>query len=119
MRAISYVVIFGGCSDNQREPLLVDALDRGRPGLSDGTRTVAEILDQFESERSASPESDSLNWIEMLFRSGLLGLRSQISRSGRTGKTLPHHDLQARPLPWGRNGQQECRLTPRQTPNTT
>ena len=73
----SYVVVFGSHSDDSREPLLVDASTARALELSDGTRTVAEVLAQLESEGTTSLESDSLDWVEMLFRSGLLTLRSK------------------------------------------
>jgi len=75
-RGPSYIVAFAGGVDG-REPLLVDRKTARILQLSDGTRTVAEILEQLSRERLITKKKDEVTWIEGLFAAGLVRLISK------------------------------------------
>jgi hypothetical protein len=58
-----------------RNPLLVDHATVRILELSDGTRTVAEILEQLKQEDELLQTENDLEWIETLFLDGLVRLR--------------------------------------------
>jgi hypothetical protein len=69
----SYVVVFR--KDANRNPLIVDAMTARFLELIDGCKTVDEILRQLNRECSISTSANWTQWIENLFRRGLIGLR--------------------------------------------
>jgi hypothetical protein len=69
----SYVVVFP--KDANRNPLVVDAMTARFLELIDGCKTVDEILHQLHRECSLSTSVSWAQWIENLFRWGLIGLR--------------------------------------------
>jgi glycosyltransferase involved in cell wall biosynthesis len=69
----SYVVVFP--KDANRNPLIVDAMTARFVELIDGCKTVDEILQQLDRECSISTSVSWAQWIENLFRWGLIGLR--------------------------------------------
>jgi hypothetical protein len=69
----SYVVVFR--KDANRNPLIVDAMTARFVELIDGCKTVDEILGQLDREYSVSTSVSWAQWIEDLFRWGLIGLR--------------------------------------------
>jgi hypothetical protein len=69
----SDVVVFQ--KDANRNPLIVDAMTARFVELIDGCKTVDEILRQLDRERSISTSINREQWIENLFRWGLIGLR--------------------------------------------
>jgi glycosyltransferase involved in cell wall biosynthesis len=74
-RSRSYLVAFAQSDDAQREPLLVDGLTARILQLSDGTRTVADIVSQLDCHSGNSEIGNNLKWIENLFVSGLIHLQ--------------------------------------------
>jgi glycosyltransferase involved in cell wall biosynthesis len=72
----SAIVTFRGSNGVTREPLLIDNCTARILQLSDGTRTVAEIVGELEDEYAGSNEND-LEWIEHLFLSGLIRLQQR------------------------------------------
>jgi hypothetical protein len=56
-------------------PLLVDGLTARILELSDGTRTVATMVDELRDHGGEVKSGDHLQWIEELVRRGLLGLQ--------------------------------------------
>jgi glycosyltransferase involved in cell wall biosynthesis len=71
----SYVVAFGGNHDGQREPLHIDRLTARVLELSDGKRTISEIVRQLQHENHTAEMGDVVRWIENLFVCGLVGLQ--------------------------------------------
>ena len=69
----SYVIVFR--SEANRNPLIVDAMTARLLELVDGRKTVGEILRQLDREDSISTSESWAQWIENLFRWGLIGLR--------------------------------------------
>jgi len=69
----SYVVVFG--KEANRNPLIVDAMTARFLELVDGRKTVDEILRQLDREDSISTSVSWAQWIENLFRWGLIGLQ--------------------------------------------
>jgi glycosyltransferase involved in cell wall biosynthesis len=68
----SYVVVFR--KDANRSPLIVDAMTARFVELADGCKTVDEIIRQLDRECSISTSVSWAQWIENLFRWGLIGL---------------------------------------------
>ncbi len=73
----SYMVVD---TRGQREPVLVDEMSARFLQLSDGTRTVGEIISGLNR---ASTADDTLAWVENLLMWGFIGLR-QPEADGRT-----------------------------------
>ena len=77
----SHIVVFGCFHEKRRDPLLVDELTACILRLSDGTLTTSEILEKLdpESETSSTTDklgrNDNIEWIENLFRLGLVLLQ--------------------------------------------
>jgi glycosyltransferase involved in cell wall biosynthesis len=69
----SHMIVF--CGNAHREPLLVDTSTARFLELSNGKRTVREILRQLHRERNDAVADDDLEWAENLFRWGLIWLR--------------------------------------------
>jgi glycosyltransferase involved in cell wall biosynthesis len=69
----SYVVVFR--KEVNRNPLIVDAMTAWFLELVDGRRTVDEIVRQLDREASTSTSASWEQWIENLFRWGLIGLQ--------------------------------------------
>jgi hypothetical protein len=69
----SYVVVFR--KNANRTPLIVDAMTARFLELVDGRKTVAEILRQLDRGASIWTSASQVQWIENLFRWGLIGLR--------------------------------------------
>src|SRR5215471_15129376 len=69
----SYVIVFR--SEANRNPLIVDAMTARLLELVDGRKTVGEILRQLDREDSISTSVSWAQWVENLFRWGLIGLR--------------------------------------------
>jgi glycosyltransferase involved in cell wall biosynthesis len=78
----SYVVAFGGNQNGRREPLHIDRLTARVLELSDGKRTISEILRQLQHENHISEMGDGVRWIENLFVCGLVGLQEAVSPAG-------------------------------------
>jgi glycosyltransferase involved in cell wall biosynthesis len=70
----SFLVVFGCVDGLRREPLLVDGYTAQTLKLSDGTRTVSEILQQLAHGNGKLTLNDDIKWIEDLFILGLLHL---------------------------------------------
>ena len=71
----SFVVVFAQADGQRPDPLLVDGLTARTLELSDGSRTAGEIARQLaRGQRQGAPAHD-LEWLEELFRRGLIGLR--------------------------------------------
>jgi glycosyltransferase involved in cell wall biosynthesis len=75
-----HVAVFGASDQGQRGPLLVDAMTARILELSDGTRTVAEIVGKLAKGKVT--EQVILEWIESLFVRDLISLREAEPRSG-------------------------------------
>jgi hypothetical protein len=73
----SYLVAFRATDGDQRGPLVVDELTARILRLSDGTRTVADILGQLGRPQNHE-KSSNISWIEGLFVHGLLALRDAL-----------------------------------------
>jgi glycosyltransferase involved in cell wall biosynthesis len=75
----SHIAIFGRSEGGRRSPLLVDALTARILELSDGTRTVADILGDSifgDLDQAADPSAGPvIKWIENLFVHGLVSLQ--------------------------------------------
>jgi len=69
----SYVVVFR--KEANRNPLIVDAMTAQFLELVDGRKTVDEILRQLDREDSILTSASWAQWIENLFRWGLIGLQ--------------------------------------------
>ena len=70
----SHLVLFGPGKGTRRDPLLVDSLTARILSASDGSRTAGDIAALLQRE-DGHPAAKSLEWIEELFLSGLIGLR--------------------------------------------
>jgi glycosyltransferase involved in cell wall biosynthesis len=68
----SYIIAFARGGEAGRGPLVVDAATARILQLSDGTRSVAEILDLVEG--GSRPATGDCGWIENLFLEGLISL---------------------------------------------
>jgi glycosyltransferase involved in cell wall biosynthesis len=71
----SHVVVFGRSGGARRSPLIVDAVTARILELSDGTRTVSDILRELDRESGLSASQDA-TWIERIFVEGLVSLRA-------------------------------------------
>jgi glycosyltransferase involved in cell wall biosynthesis len=71
----SYIVVFGSTQERRRQPLLVDAVTARILRLSDGTRTVSEIIEILKGE--VPTEMTDIKWIENLFLCGLICLQDE------------------------------------------
>jgi glycosyltransferase involved in cell wall biosynthesis len=69
----SYVVVFQ--QEANRDPLIVDTMTGRFLALVDGRKTVSEILRQLDQGGSILTSGNWAQWIENLFRWGLIGLR--------------------------------------------
>jgi glycosyltransferase involved in cell wall biosynthesis len=98
----SYLVTFAASDDEQRDPLLVDALTARILELSDGTRTAAEIIGQLDHS-GPSATDDNLMWIERLFLCGLIRLQDTRVVPAFTGSSHPSGLRDAR-APGGQPG---------------
>jgi glycosyltransferase involved in cell wall biosynthesis len=79
----SHVVVFGRSGDARRSPLFVDAVTARILALSDGTRTVSDILQELNRKPGFSGGPD-LTWIERIFVEGLVSLQAEhTARPGR------------------------------------
>jgi hypothetical protein len=91
----SYLVAFRATDGDRRGPLVVDELTARILTLSDGTRTVSDLLRELDRGRQNPAKSSNIKWIEGLFVHGLLSLREDLPvpravppRSrGRTGRS--------------------------------
>jgi glycosyltransferase involved in cell wall biosynthesis len=83
----SYIAVFGSSHGQRRQPLLVDDLTAQIIKLSDGTKTVSEIIKELSND-FGSTELDQLNWMENLFVQGLLQLR-EVRTNSRDSKLYP------------------------------
>jgi glycosyltransferase involved in cell wall biosynthesis len=83
----SYIIAFAG-QDEAREPLLIDRKTTRILELSDGSRTVAEILERLKLERLLTKADDELAWIEGLFVGGLVRLVSRQDGVSEATNTL-------------------------------
>ena len=79
----SHVVVFGRSGDARRSPLFVDDLTARILELSDGSRTVSDVLRELDREGGLSAGRD-LAWIERIFVEGLISLQAE--RSPRAGR---------------------------------
>ena len=75
--ARSYIVVFGQCQKAPRQPLLVDSLTARILKLSDGRRTVSEIVTELDSHAGSPTAADNMKWIEGLFVHRLLSLQNE------------------------------------------
>jgi hypothetical protein len=73
VRRPSYAVAFAG-APQRREPLVVDETTARILQLSDGTRTVAQIVDALVDSADRTAARECAEWIERLFVNDLLGL---------------------------------------------
>jgi glycosyltransferase involved in cell wall biosynthesis len=71
----SYIVVFGRSMERQREPLLVDTITAQILRLSDGTRTVSDIIGALNLGSGPASENKNIDWFEKLFVQGLLWLQ--------------------------------------------
>jgi len=71
----SHVVVFGRADGARRSPLVVDALTARILELSDGRRTVSDILHEINVKRGR-PAGEGLDWIEHIFVEGLVSLQA-------------------------------------------
>jgi glycosyltransferase involved in cell wall biosynthesis len=88
----SYMVVFAG--EGAREPVVVDLLTARILELSDGTRTVRDIIAQLKLENALSAGiGDELGWIETLFIEGLVRLRHPDAAGRRKHDATPDHPI--------------------------
>jgi glycosyltransferase involved in cell wall biosynthesis len=74
----SYILAFACPDGERRNPLVVDAITAQILTLSDGTRTVAEVVGALKNQDRHSTESDRLGWMEGLFgEHGLISLHDK------------------------------------------
>jgi hypothetical protein len=74
----SYIVAFACPDGERRNPLVVDGTTARILMLSDGTRTVSEVVGALKNQDDHSTESDRLEWMEGLFvEHGLISLHDQ------------------------------------------
>jgi len=68
------MVVFADVADS-RDPLLVDHMTARILELSEGGRTVRDIIEQVRKEDRSSTVDDEVAWFETLFIGGLIYLR--------------------------------------------
>jgi glycosyltransferase involved in cell wall biosynthesis len=73
----SYIAVFGRLDGEWRSPLLIDGLTARILRLSDGTRTVSNIVEELEQPTNGSGKVDNFEWIESLFVRGLISLHER------------------------------------------
>jgi glycosyltransferase involved in cell wall biosynthesis len=73
--ARSHVVVFGRSGGARRSPLVVDALTARILELSDGTRTISDIVRELDRE-PGPPAGRDIEWIEHIFVEGLISLQA-------------------------------------------
>jgi glycosyltransferase involved in cell wall biosynthesis len=73
----SHMVVFGRANGRRREALVVDRLTALILGLSDGTRTIADILREVDHATGSASDPSLLAWIEQLFVKDLIALQDQ------------------------------------------
>jgi hypothetical protein len=74
----SYIVAFACPDGERRNPLVVDGTTVQILKLSDGTRTVSELIGALNRQDRRSSESDRLAWMEGLFvEHGLISLHDK------------------------------------------
>jgi hypothetical protein len=84
----SYIVAFACPDGEQRNPLVVDAITAQILKLSDGTRTISEVVGALKDRDRHSTESDRLAWMEGLFvEHGLISLHDK--RLGVAPRAMP------------------------------
>jgi hypothetical protein len=76
-RGRSYIAAFARANGMRPDPLLVDELTARILRLSDGTRTVAEIVAMLGEDVTPQTAGDNLYWVRHLFLRGLLSLRER------------------------------------------
>jgi glycosyltransferase involved in cell wall biosynthesis len=74
-RRRSYLVAFRAADGDQRGPLVVDEISARILALSDGTRTVSDVLRDLDISAENQIKSGNIKWIERLLVNGLLSLR--------------------------------------------
>jgi hypothetical protein len=74
----SYIAAFGCSNGTRPDPLLIDELTARILRLSDGTRTVAEVVDSLGEDVTPQTAGDNLYWVRHLFLRGLLSLRESV-----------------------------------------
>jgi hypothetical protein len=84
-----HVVAFAQANGGRREPLFVSDQTARILELSDGTRTVIEIVREIGSENPPKGEGGALRQIEELFVSGLLWLREAESDHVEAAQEMP------------------------------
>jgi glycosyltransferase involved in cell wall biosynthesis len=72
-----YIIAFGPCGGERRDPLLVDEGTAEILSLCDGTRTAAEVANEIDDDHDS--RSAALEWIEELFLQGILRLEDSAS----------------------------------------
>jgi hypothetical protein len=70
----SFMAVFGRTHGGRPEPLLVDGWTAQMLMLSDGTRTVMEVIRDLYDQADASAQVDNLEWVDHLFTTGLIWL---------------------------------------------
>ncbi len=81
----SFIVAFGECEGERRDPLVVDGSTARILMLSDGTLTASQII----AEGGIQIQEDQLDWIESLFVQGLISLREGAERGTPLAKAMP------------------------------
>lgn len=71
----SFLVVFGRCGGECRDPLMVDGFTAQVLELCDGTRTAGTIVEKLNSRRRTAATGRDLRWIEHLFVQGLIQLQ--------------------------------------------
>jgi hypothetical protein len=80
----SYIIAFG-CPGCQRpDPLLIDEMTARILELSDGSRTVADVIRDIEPTAGLPVTDALLDWIESLFARGLIHLREAVDLTRST-----------------------------------
>ncbi len=77
----SHMVVFNRSA--RQDPLLVDGLTARFLELSDGERTVDEIIEQLHRECGVADPDGKLEWVEDLFLWGLISLNAAPTDSNR------------------------------------
>jgi hypothetical protein len=94
-RRPSHMVVFGSATDEPRMPLVVDGLTARILDLSDGSRTVSEIVKELGRQVGPSEEQDNVKWLERIFVHGLISLQ-EARIGGASGDILDQIDLDRR-----------------------
>jgi glycosyltransferase involved in cell wall biosynthesis len=81
----SHVVVFGRSGGGRRSPLIVDAVTARLLDLSDGTRTVSDILRALD-RKPGLPSKRDVEWIEHIFVEGLVSLQAKRSDRAIRGR---------------------------------